>query len=668
MEVTTTPPAFMARPGLEVLIEALRTDGWRVIGPTIADGAIVYDEIEHAADLPVGWGDEQSPGRYRLVRRDDERSFGYVVGPTSWKRYTFPSTVPQWRSRHVDGTVKTETIVPDTAPMAFLGVRGCELAGIAVQDRVLRDGPVADADYVARRRTNFIVAVQCTVAASTCFCTSMGTGPEVSKGYDLALTEVPDGFLVEAGSAAGERVLARLPVVEAPPERRTEAQEAVAAVRRQIGHPVATEGLPERLLAKLDDAGWIDVAERCLGCANCTLVCPTCFCTSVGQVSDLDGLESTAERHLDSCFSPTFARVAGGDFRPRHQDRYRQWLTHKFATWVDQFGSFGCVGCGRCVTWCPVGIDVRQELATIAPAPVPIPAAMSTVGRALPVLAFPTPPVAPAPAVTGAEFRPATVTAVRRETPDTVTLHLADLDARLLAAHPGQFVMVEQPAFPAVPVSISRLGGTFLELTIRAAGPATKALTTLGPGAQVSLRGPLGRGWPLHEVARRELILVAGGLGLAPLRPLIEAVLAMPVRPPSVRLYLGARTPGDRLFTADLPTWSSDLGAGFAEIVDRAAADWYGRVGIVTHLFDENWDGRDAVAFVCGPERMMQAVASTLAERGVSRERTWVTMERHMECGVGLCGHCQLGRVFVCRDGPVFSLAELGDAFGREGL
>ena len=674
--------SFLARADLDELIQALRAGGRRLIGPTVSDGAIVYDEIQQAAELPHGWGDEQGPGHYRLTRRDDEHTFGFVVGPTSWKRFTFPPTVPLWRARR-DGTeVSFQSAEPEPAPLAFLGVRGCELAALGVQDRVLRDGPFADADFRARRANALIVAVECTTSASTCFCTSMGTGPEVRAGYDLRLTELDEGFLLDAASDAGTAILQRLPLRPATDAEQARASTAVAAVREELGDPVMTDGLRDRLLANLDSPGWASVAERCLTCANCTLVCPTCFCTSVGQASDLDGLDSTAERHWDSCFTPGFARVAGGgDFRARPQDRYRQWLTHKFATWVDQFGTFGCVGCGRCIAWCPVGIDVRQELAAIAPPPES--AARSPGARearfvvraAAPVReplvqaqASPL-PASVAPTGTGLDFLPAVVRSSFPETADTLTLVLGDVDPAILAARPGQFVMVERPAFPAVPISISRLSEVHLDLTIRAAGFATAELTGLGPGEGVGLRGPLGRGWPIEAAVGRDVVIVAGGIGLAPLRPLIDRVLSERERFGAVRLYVGARTPRDRLFGLDISEWGTRDDVEFAETVDRAGAEWLGRVGVVTHLFDTaEWDGSQAVAFVCGPERMMQAAAATLLARGLAPERVYVTMERHMECGVGLCGHCQLGGFFVCKDGPVFSLAELGDAFGREGL
>jgi NAD(P)H-flavin reductase len=661
-----TATAFLPRPELDRLFAALKADGRRVIGPTVSDGAVVYDELETAADLPIGWGAETGPGQYRLSRDGSARAFDYGIPVTSWKRFTHPPVVPLSRARR-DGDRVTVEAVDDPAPrLAFVGVRACEIAALGIQERVLRAGPAGDADHAARRDAALVVAVECARATDTCFCTSMGTGPEVRDGVDLVLAELDDGFTVRAGTEAGAAILAELSLTAATPEQTDEAATQVADVRTAIGDPVPTAGLPERLRGALDSPRWAEIAERCLACANCTLVCPTCFCTSVATGSDLSGTTATTERQWDSCFSAGFARVAGdASFRPKVEDRYRQWLTHKFSTWWDQFGSSGCVGCGRCVAWCPVGIDIREVLLAIAP---PSPAA-----SAGPV-PWPVAPVAgraPAPLLVVEPLRHpiATVAAITRETPDTATLRLAVDDPSILAARPGQFVMVELPAFAAPPISISRIRPDGIELTIRSAGAATAALIALPVGAEVALRGPLGRGWPIEEAEGRDVVIVAGGIGLAPLRPVLDAVLAERPRFGALRVYLGARTPADRLFVAETDALAGRGDIEIAEIVDRAGHDWFGRVGIVTQLFDQaGWDGTRSTAFLCGPERMMQATATTLGRLGVAPDRTWLTLERNMACGVGTCGHCQLGPFFVCRDGPVFSLAELGSAFGREGL
>jgi NAD(P)H-flavin reductase/formate hydrogenlyase subunit 6/NADH:ubiquinone oxidoreductase subunit I len=662
--VVTAAARFLPREDLDRLFTALREDGRRIVGPTVAEGAIVHDEIASAAELPVGWTADTEPGSYRLRSTGSERAFDHNTGPTSWKRFTHPSTVPLTRGRRDDGQVVVEAVAPDPPRLAFIGVRACEVAALAIQDRAMRAGPLGDADHVARSDASLIVAVECATTTSTCFCTSMGTGPEIGPGADIVLSELDEGFLVRAGSDAGESVVHRLGLKPAEPPQAARAAAQLAAVREAIGDPVPAAGLPARLRAALDHPRWAEVADRCLACANCTLVCPTCFCTSVTVASDLDGVEGTTVRTWDSCFSQGFGRVAGdANFRPKVKDRYRQWLTHKFSTWWDQFGSTGCVGCGRCIAWCPVGIDVRAELMAIAPpgaheGPIPWPLSPSD-GRAPGALAT----VEPAAHVT------ATVRRVHFETADTATLELMADDSGMLTAKPGQFVMVELPGLAVPPISISRIRPDGLDLTIRAVGPSTAALTNLAAGAQVSLRGPHGRGWPIEAAAGRDVVIVAGGIGLAPIRPLVDAVLANRPLFGAVRLYLGARTPHDRLFVDEMNALSGRTDIEVEEIVDRAGPEWLGRVGIVTQLFDHApWDGSVATAFMCGPERMMQAAATTLNRLGVARRDLWLTLERNMACGVGTCGHCQLGPFFVCRDGPVFSQAELGTAFGREGL
>ncbi len=650
--VTKSAIGFLPRAGFQQLIDLLAEDGRTVIGPTVADGAIVYGEVRAVSDLPKGIGAEQKPGSYRLVEHGDERLFAYAVGPTSWKRFVFPPTLETREARRdEDGHVSFARVAHEIPKLAFLGVRACELAALGIEDRVFLGGPYTDEDYRARRSGALIVAVQCAEPASTCFCTSMGTGPGIRDGHDLSLIELDDGFIVTAGSPAGSAIFDRLDLAEASTDQLGDASDQLVAARQRIGDPVVTAGLHDRLLAQLDNPHWAEVAERCLSCTNCTMSCPTCFCTSVGQRSDLDGHVAVTERRWDSCFTKGFSAVAlGGNFRPRVQDRYRQWLTHKFATWIDQFGTSGCVGCGRCIAWCPAGIDVREELNRIAPPPQ--------------IPAKPKAPEGQAPITR--VFR---VEAARQETHDTVTLALTRPEGMDWEKEHGEFVMASVPAVGSVPISISRRLPTGMELTIRAVGPATTILTGLAHGAEVGLSAPLGHGWPIEAAEDHDIVIVGGGMGLPPLRPIVDEIVAHRARYGEVHIYHGARTPGDLLYTSELAAWAArgDLDVGVT--VDRADEHWLGRVGIVTHLFDHaRWDGSRAIAFVCGPERMIQATVSTLASHGITPDRIFISMERHMECGVGLCGHCQMGPYFVCKDGPVFSLAQLGDVFGREGI
>ncbi|MBI5709697.1 MAG: 4Fe-4S dicluster domain-containing protein [Candidatus Eisenbacteria bacterium] len=351
---------------LDPLLGALRERGFTVMGPLLRDGAVIYDEVRSSADLPAGWTDRQEPGSYRLQRSDSPRLFDFTVGPSSWKRFLHPPALRLWQAHREDGGFQVVDVEPPPPRLAFLAVRACEIHAIAVQDRVLLGGPHVDPAYRARRAGLFVVAVQCTRAGATCFCASMKTGPRAGAGYDLALTEVLEAgrhwFRVEVGSERGAEVLAAVPHRAVRPGESAAAERALAGVAEQMGRTMETAGLPALLRRSPEHPRWSEVANRCLACGNCTMVCPTCFCTTVEDTGDLAGRTAERVRRWDSCFSAEFSYIHGGSVRPSIRARYRQWLTHKLSTWHDQFGESGCVGCGRCITWCPAGIDLTEEV------------------------------------------------------------------------------------------------------------------------------------------------------------------------------------------------------------------------------------------------------------------------------------------------------------------
>ncbi len=355
--------------GLQQLIDALRHRGYRVIGPIIPNGAIVYDTLTRLDQLPIGWTDRQEAGQYRVEQRDDKALFGYAVGPHSWKRFLHPPVEKLWQAYREGAGFTVVEAQPEDKPFAFLGVRACELNAIAIQDRVFLQSGYRDPQYRRRRESAFIIAVNCGVAGGTCFCASMGTGPEAAGGFDLALTELLDDrehrFLLEVGSILGAEIAAGLPCRPASGNDIDAAKAVVTRTTAAMGRSLDTDGLKEILQANPDHPRWDDVATRCLACANCTMVCPTCFCTSIEDTSDLAGVTAERVRRWDSCFTLDFSYVHGGSVRQSTKARYRQWMTHKLANWFDQFGTSGCVGCGRCITWCPVGIDITQEAAAI---------------------------------------------------------------------------------------------------------------------------------------------------------------------------------------------------------------------------------------------------------------------------------------------------------------
>ena len=362
---------LLDRSGLDALIAALRREGYIVVGPRVSDGAIVYDEVRAVGDLPEGWSDEQQAGTYRLKRREDSAVFGYAVGPDSWKRFLFPPRTTLWSAeRSAIGGFTLAAPDDDPRRYAFLGVRGCELAAIAVQDRIFIGDGRTDPVYSRRREAAFVVAVNCAEPAGTCFCVSMGTGPRAGLGYDILLTELLDGerhvFLAEAATERGEKMLAPLP---SQPATESDVRAADAVVERAAGRMGRTmDAVAARsvLAGSRESAHWDDTAARCLACANCTMVCPTCFCSTIEDTTDLAGDHAERTRRWDSCFTLAFSELGGGYVRASTAGRYRHWITHKLSTWVDQFGVSGCVGCGRCITWCPVGIDITEEVGAVA--------------------------------------------------------------------------------------------------------------------------------------------------------------------------------------------------------------------------------------------------------------------------------------------------------------
>ena len=355
----------LSKPALQRVLDKLGNSGFQLIGPTVRDGTLVLAGIVNISELPVGWALEQKPGSSRLLRTNSTDYFGCTVGPHSWKRYLFPPQA-DLLTAHRNGTGWIfEPSRDDAPPFAFIGVRSCDLHAIAIQDEVFVNGNIRDPHYAHRRERAFILAANCNTAASTCFCTSMKTGPRVHSGFDLALTELPECFVIEIGSEAGSDVLAGVDWQPASAFDLGRVSQLIQRTERQVQRQLTTSDLPKLLYDTIDHPHWDTIATRCLSCANCTSVCPTCFCSTVEDHSDLTGSDTRRTRVWDSCFILDFSHLHGGNSRPTTKSRFRQWMTHKLGAWIDQFGRSGCVGCGRCIAWCPMGIDITEELSTL---------------------------------------------------------------------------------------------------------------------------------------------------------------------------------------------------------------------------------------------------------------------------------------------------------------
>ena len=344
----------------DFFIQAFKTCGYQTLGPTVRDHAIVYDEIASSDELPAGIGDAQEPGTYRLKQRNDGAFFGYTVSPFSWKLFLDPPRQKLFSVKK-DGMVIQET-VSDEKPMALIGVKACELAAIKIQDRIYLEGAFVNPVYKKKRETCLIVGVHCYEAGKSCFCASMGSGPNFQEGCDLLLTEFVEEryFAVEAASDKGGDFIKQLNLEQAPEDIEEKIRGQLEQTTKQISRKLDAESARKVLKNNPESSIWDEVADQCLSCANCTLACPTCFCSTVEDTVDLTGEHAERWKSWDSCFTLNFSYINGGAVRQTTKSRYRQWLTHKLSNWHEQFNTSGCVGCGRCITWCPVGIDFTE--------------------------------------------------------------------------------------------------------------------------------------------------------------------------------------------------------------------------------------------------------------------------------------------------------------------
>jgi formate hydrogenlyase subunit 6/NADH:ubiquinone oxidoreductase subunit I len=365
----TRGQVIIERTQLQKLFDVLAKKGFNKIGPTVRNGAVVLDDIKADTDLPIGWSDTQGGGTYNLKQTGSQKIFDFTVGQDSWKTFLYPPVLKYWTATKENGNIEISQASLTAPKQALIGVRACELAAIAVQDKILMSDKYGDPAYIARRNNCFIVAVNCSKATGTCFCDSMKTGPRAQSGFDLALTEVFEKdrhyFIVDIGTEAGAKIIQDIATEPANSEHEKAIDKMMFETISQINIKLDTQNLKEILWRNFEHPRWDDVTGRCLACSNCTMVCPTCFCVSVEENTDLKCKTTERIRRWDSCYRLDFSYIFGGSIRPSPKSRYRQWLTHKLASWVDQFGTFGCVGCGRCITWCPVGINIAEEATAI---------------------------------------------------------------------------------------------------------------------------------------------------------------------------------------------------------------------------------------------------------------------------------------------------------------
>ncbi|MFH1699881.1 MAG: 4Fe-4S dicluster domain-containing protein [Candidatus Zixiibacteriota bacterium] len=362
------PKFFLEFGSMKLLLKTLQKNKYEVVGPTVRDKAIVYEFIDHFEDFPIGIYDDQNNGYYRIKKTNNGTIFsGYTVGQNSVKQFIYPSVKTIFKFLKKNNNYRIDTQENDIPELAFIGLRACELAAIKILDKILIQGAYVDHDYLQFRQKMIVIAVNCSSPGNTCFCESMNTGPVVSEGFDLALTEIDNDsyFVVTVGSEKGHKLLQTLSLSTASDKQLSDEKSTLEKAKSKMSRKLSLGFFGNSLNGQFDNPDWDEIAGRCLTCGNCTMVCPTCFCINFEDETDIQGKTAVRLRKWDSCFNREFSNIHGGCIRQSGKSRYRQWLMHKLSYWNNQFDLSGCVGCGRCITWCPVGIDITEEATRI---------------------------------------------------------------------------------------------------------------------------------------------------------------------------------------------------------------------------------------------------------------------------------------------------------------
>ncbi len=569
----------------------------------------------------------------------------------------------------------------ESEPFVLLGVHPYDVVAISQMDAIYSTGH-EDQHYMSRRRNATIIACDVETPSKNTFAGYMGTAT-VKEGFDVLLTRIESEYIAEAGSEKGEALLTLVSegVTSATADhlaRREEVWRNNVDKMKQQELKVDPRDWPALLQASYSDPIWEAQANLCFSCGGCNLVCGTCACFDVQDQLNWDLREGTRSRVCDACMVRGFMQVAGGhDFQSQRGMRYRHRFFRKGSYIPERFGFVACTGCGRCTSACVSDIANPVKLyntllerhpevfAHRAEEPAPTQAQETKAPTSVFTL-YPTKGwVSKKEGERRDIYLPELATLVRSNpiTP-TETFYQFSLDSgRALGHEPGQFVMISVMGYGEAPFSITsppRDDDTF-DMVIRKVGTVTTALANLQRGDKVGVRGPFGTAFPVYdELLHKDLVIVAGGLGIVPVRSVILYVLSHREDFGRLTIAYGMRTPSERLFVDDLRRFRREPGVTLLETVDRTEGRWTGSVGPVTTVLPEIGPvTSNTRAIVCGPPVMYRFVLSDLLAMGMPEDHIFLSLERRMKCGLGKCGHCQIHGLYACQDGPVLKYSQL---------
>ena len=615
----------------------IKEDSWNVVGVKSRGNKFAFAPLDSA----------------------DELRLDYDVTLLPPKKYFFPQRETLFTYDLSDGFSAKNP--EEIKPLIIIGVHPYDIVALLHMDEIFRETK-ADSIYFNKRESSIIIGVNILKMSNYNFSSAMGAAT-VDYGYDLMLTDLGNRYAINVGSQKGEDLLSKYAKnVTAALAR--DVQIAGQKKREIMDHSeqelkFSPELIPELLKDSYGKSGfWEKHSEKCLACGSCVLVCPTCYCFDVKDNPDLSLEHGERIRTWDGCLLEDFAKIASGEnFRATRPTRYRHRYFKKGKYLFDRFGFVSCVGCGRCSSNClpdianPVNLfndmyiesqKAGAQYATSAQPDIDI----KTEGNI--------------------DYVPKLATIIRK-VPMTAmeTLFEVKLEDDVELGHkPGQFVEVSIFGIGEAPISISSSPtkkGTF-ELCVRKLGNVTSKLHKLNVGDRIGIRGPFGNGFDAEALKGKDLLFVAGGLGIAPLRSLFNYVLDNRKDYGKVFLLYGCKEPKEILFGDEILALVSRRDVEFKSAVNWCPENetWTGSIGVITTLIPQvSFDPEKTTAILCGPPVMYKFVIADLKGRNVADDQIIMSLERRMKCGVGKCGHCQINHIYVCKDGPVFNYSKI---------
>jgi NAD(P)H-flavin reductase/NAD-dependent dihydropyrimidine dehydrogenase PreA subunit len=594
------------------------------------------------------------------IESASELRLDYDVTLLPPKKYFFPQRETLFTYDLSNG-FSAKGFTAEAKPMVIIGVHPYDIMALLHMDEIFSETK-SDPYYFEKRNSSIIIGVNIQKMSKWCFAPFMGCAT-IEYGYDLMLTDLGNRYAINIGSQKGEELLEKYAKNVTNALARDiqlvgqKKREIVNMSQQKFDFP--PELIPELLKKSYGESGfWEKHSEKCLACGSCVLVCPTCYCFDVKDNPDLSLERGERIRTWDGCLLENFAKIASGEnFRPTKPTRYRHRYFKKGKYLFDRFGFVSCVGCGRCSSNClpdianPVSLlndmyyETHDKELLIAPATVSD-VKIQTEGNI--------------------DYVPRLATIVKKVpmTANETFFEIKLNDGSELDHKPGQFVEISVFGIGEAPISLSSSPtkkDTF-ELCVRKLGNVTTKLHTLNVGDEVGVRGPFGNGFDADFLKGKDLLFIAGGLGIAPLRSLFNYVLDNRKDYGRVILLYGCKEPRELLFSEELLLLTRRDDVEFKPTVNWCPENevWTGNIGVITTLIPQvDFDPEKTYAIVCGPPIMYKFVIADLKGKKVPDDHIILSLERRMKCGVGKCGHCQINQIYVCKDGPVFNYSKI---------